>query len=216
MLTTVTRCHAGSAGFARKVDDGQAERPVSKGKGADLSICPFRVFHGRGVFPYSGPSLSGPATQTSRRVLTKMVSVRDQHRIHGDHDAVVGDVVARDASAFHSDAAALQLDVHFFARVRLGAASTLEVIGFESTAGDHMVGQDLDQLILVLGTQQRLELRGWQLRKGFVGGREDRDRAIGREGFLQAGGLDRLGEGVEVTLLLGLPTQVCWIISFTH
>jgi hypothetical protein len=65
------------------------------------------------------------------------------------------------------------------------------------------MGEDLDELVLVLGLEQRLELARGQLGERLVGRGEDRDRALGGQGVLQAGGLDGLGERVERALVLG-------------
>ena len=53
-----------------------------------------------------------------------------------------------------------------------------------------MAGQDLDQLVLVLGLEQRVDRAGRQRVEGLVGRREDGERAGALQRLDQAGGLD--------------------------
>ncbi len=62
-----------------------------------------------------------------------------------------------------------------------------------------MIGQDGDQLVLVLGLEQLFNRAGRQRGERVVGGSEDGERAGTLQGVDQTGGLDGGDEGRERT-----------------
>jgi hypothetical protein len=62
-----------------------------------------------------------------------------------------------------------------------------------------MVGEDCDQLLLVLGLEQCLDGAGGQLRECFVGGREDGERARTVQRVHETGGFHGGDERIELT-----------------
>src|SRR5690606_1793581 len=113
-----------------------------------------------------------------------------------------GDVGGGDGGVVHLHGAAFDGDVGRLA-VHGGGGVELDHVGGLHLPGHHVVGQDGDELVLVLGLEQVLERAGRQLREGLVGGREHGERALAAERLDQAGGLDRGDQGFEVRVAGG-------------
>ena len=74
----------------------------------------------------------------------------------------------------------------------------LHDLGGGDAASDDVVGENLDELILVLGLQQVFDRAGGQFGEGFVGRSEDGEGARALQRVDQAGGLDGGDQGAEV------------------
>ena len=157
-------------------------------------VCTTRPCH---PWTFSVPAVGSSVTRAF------VCSVRQQHAVDSNHDAVGRVVVASDTGTINAQAATHELDLHVIAGFRLRAAGALQIIRLESLTRHHVAGQDFHELVLVLRAQKGLELLRRQLGKCLVGRGKNRDRALGGQGVLQAGDFDGLGEGVEVTLLFG-------------
>ncbi len=111
-----------------------------------------------------------------------------------------------DLGGVHHDRSVLDLDGDFLA-VDRGDLSGLHISGHH-LSGDDVVGKDRDELLLVLGLEERFDGSGGKLREGLVGRSEDRERSLARERLGQTGGLDRGDKGGEVLAPAAISTTV--------
>lgn len=129
--------------------------------------------------------------------LQQPISFRENHAVDDVDDAVFADEIGfHDLGSIDHHGTVLDLDGRFLAVDGRDLAGFH--IGGHDFAGDDVVGENAGELLLVLGLEKRLDGALGQLREGLVGGGEDGEGTIAREGLDETGRLHRSDEGGEI------------------